>query len=360
MLFCITNQNEVYILSQLVDSSVELTKEKLLELEQKEKPTLHKILDIIISILPIICGILAIAEYWVIPNSRKNNSPMTYVYFLSILIGVYAVFWISGIVLFFKSKKKLLSSLRYKAPLYSALFILLAFYDYLTLKTGILKYPFLPWVNDILNVMIADWSMLLESALATIKLLFCGYFTGVIAGLITGIACGYNKKIRYWVDPIIKILGPIPTSTWIPLVMVLAATLFRGSVFIIALGVWFSVTVASMTGIANVDISFFEAAKTLGASEKQLVFRVAIPHAIPNIIQGMTQGMSSACTALMIAEMLGVEAGLGWYIIWAKSWAMYNKMFAAIIIICLIFTAVTQTLNIIKKRVLRWQVGMVI
>src|SRR5699024_618053 len=220
--------------------------------------------------------------------------------------------------------------------------------------------PFLPWVNDILNIMITDRVVLAESAISTIILLFYGYFAGVITGLITGVVCGYSDKIRYWIDPIIKILGPIPTATWIPLVMVLASSLFHGSIFIIALGVWFSVTVATMTGISNIDKSYFDAAKTLGANNNQLVFNVAIPHAVPNMIQGMIQGMSSACTALMIAEMLGVESGLGWYIIWAKSWAMYNKMFAAIIIICIIFITVTKILNIIKKKVLRWQEGMVI
>ena len=69
--------------------------------------------------------------------------------------------------------------------------------------------------------------------------------------------------------------------------------------------------------------------------------------------------MSSACTAIMIAEMMGVEAGLGWYMTWAKSWAAYNKMFAALFVICFIFTIVTKALNLIKQRVLRWQIGVV-
>ena len=69
--------------------------------------------------------------------------------------------------------------------------------------------------------------------------------------------------------------------------------------------------------------------------------------------------MSSACISLMIAEMMGVEAGLGWYITWAKAWAAYNKMFAAIITICVIFNAVTKILDVIKKHVLRWQIGVV-
>ena len=346
-------------LAEIVKRNGSLTKTQLLELEEKAKPLWQKVLDVLISSLPILCGCAAIGEYWWAPNILKNENPMTYAYFLIALVTLYAAIWLLSLLGLARGKKKWFQKLRYKAPLYSALFLLLALYDYLTLKTGILKYPFLPWVNDIFNIMIQDWRYLLESALATLKLLLCGYVSGVVTGLVTGIACGYSKKVRYWVDPIIKVLGPIPTSTWIPLVMVLAATLFRGSVFIIGLGVWFSVTVASMTGIANVELAYFEAAKTLGASERQLVFRVAIPHAVPNIIQGMTQGMSSACTSLMVAEMLGVEAGLGWYIIWAKSWAMYNKMFAAIIIICLIFTTVTKLLGLLKKRALRWQVGVV-
>ena len=68
--------------------------------------------------------------------------------------------------------------------------------------------------------------------------------------------------------------------------------------------------------------------------------------------------MSSACVSLMIAEMMGVEAGLGWYITWAKAWASYNKMFAAIVIICITFNVVTKILDVIKKYLLRWQIGV--
>lgn len=214
-------------------------------------------------------------------------------------------------------------------------------------------------MNSILNIAWEDRAYLLECTLHTLRLLFLGYFIGIALGLITGITCGYSEKARYWINPIIKFLGPIPTATWIPIIMVVAASLFRGAVFIIALGSWFAVTVASMSGIQNVDKDFFEAARTLGASEGQLVFRVAIPHAMPSILQGCTQAMSSSCVAIMIAEMMGVKAGLGWYMNWAKSWAAYDKMFAALFVICFIFTIVTKVLDLIKRRVLRWQNGVV-
>ena len=215
-----------------------------------------------------------------------------------------------------KGNKVFYEKVRFAAPLCSALFLLLALYDYLTLKTGTLTQPFVPCMNFIINAFVADYSMLIECTIHTLRLLMIGYCIGVSLGLVTGITCGYSKKVRYWVDPVIKFLGPIPTSTWIPVIMVVSTSLFAGAVFIIALGSWFAVTVASLTGISNVDQEFFEAARTLGANKRQLVFRVAIPHAMPSILQGCTQAMSSSCVALMIAEMLGVKAGLGWYMTW--------------------------------------------
>lgn len=334
-----------------------LNRQHLLKLEKKEKTRLGKIIDTIILLLPFICGSIAVFEYTAIPNKTANPFPYRYTAFLCILICLYALFVLVSIV-----KNKLgdftfLAKARYLAPLYSAVFLFLALYDYLTLKTGILTQPFIPCINYIINAGFADYALLLECTKNTLVLLFLGYFSGVILGLITGVLCGYFKKVRYWISPIIKVLGPIPTVTWVPIMMVIASSLYTGSIFIIALGSWFAVTVATMTGITHVNKDYFEVAKTLGASSSQLVFKVAIPAAIPSILQGCTQAMSSACVSILIAEMLGVESGLGWYITWQKSWASYDKMFIAIVIICLIFIAVTKTLDKIKQYLLRWQIG---
>ncbi len=336
-----------------------LTRQQLRELEEKEKTRGQKILDGIIMVLPLICGGAAMLEYWMVPNGSPNKNPYTYVGFLGVLIAAYFLYFLAALVKKIRGDKTVLDRLRYRAPLFSALFLLLAGYDYLTLKTGVLAQPFVPCMNYIINIAWIDRAYLFECTLHTLRLLFLGYFIGITLGLVTGITCGYSEKVRYWINPVIKFLGPIPTSTWIPIVMVIATSLFKGAVFIIALGSWFAVTVASMTGISNVDKDFFDAARTLGASNRQLVFRVAIPHAMPSILQGCTQAMSSACVAIMIAEMMGVKAGLGWYMNWAKSWAAYDKMFAALFVICLIFTIVTKVLELIKKRVLRWQNGVV-
>ncbi|PMC81988.1 ABC transporter permease [Anaerococcus hydrogenalis] len=307
--------------------------------------------SIIKKLFPIIFGIFAILEYLYFPNHQKNmKATPVYLYFLIFLLGLYLVFFIIS----FKNEK-ISDRLGYKSPLYAFVFAILIIYDLLTLKFAVLPLPYFAWLDMIMNSMIADKGFLLESTLASLKLLFTGYFIGAILGIITGILAGYSKKVDYWVDPFLKLLGPIPTTTWIPVVMVLATSLFGGAVFIIGLGVWFQTTLATMTGIKNVDKSYYEAAKTLGANENELVRKIAIPSASPNIFQGLISGMSSACTSLLVAEMLGVESGLGWYITWKSSWADYSSMYGAIIILALTFIIVNMILKKISSKALKWQ-----
>lgn len=331
-----------------------LTKEKLLEMESAPKTKLQRYLDIVICFGPFVAAAIMFLVYYKVPNIVSNDNPHVFTICVSFFLALYLIMLVRGFI-----NKSYFKKVRYKAPLYTVIILVIMGYDYLTLKTGTLKQPFFPCVNTILCAIVDDRALLLESTLSSLRLLFTGYIIGAVLGIITGVACGYNKKINYWISPIIKLLGPIPSTTWIPIVLVLVTSLFNGSVFIIALGVWFALTIASLTGIQNVDKAYLEAAKTLGAKGHQLVFRVAIPHAMPNILQGMTQGMSSACTALLVAEMLGAKAGLGWYIQWQKSWSIYSKMYAAIVLICIIFTVVTYVLNVVKKILLRWQEGMV-
>lgn len=303
------------------------------------------------KILPIIFGIISILEYSYFPNYDKEMlATPVYLYFLISLLAIYGIFFIIS----FKNEK-LSENLAYKAPLFAFVFLLLTIYDLLTLKFAILPLPYFAWLDMIMNSMIADKGFLFESTLASLKLLFTGYFIGSIIGITTGIFAGYSKKVDYWVDPFLKLLGPIPTTTWIPVVMVLATSLFGGAVFIIGLGVWFQTTLATMTGIKNVDKSYYEAAKTLGASQNELVRKIALPSASPNIFQGLISAMSSACTSLIVAEMLGVESGLGWYITWKSSWADYSSMYGAIIILALTFIIVNVILKKISNKALSWQ-----
>lgn len=330
-----------------------LSIEELKELESKPRTKHQKVIDYIICVLPALAGIGILCIYYLIPNYGLNTATNLYPSIIGILTSILTVIYI----LSFRSKK-VFNFLRGKAPLYTVVLVIFLLYDYNTLKTGNLMMPYFPWIDKILNTIIDERMILLDSIKNSLILLFSGYFIGTIAGLITGIMAGWSPRINYWISPVIKILGPIPSITWISIVLIVANSLFTGSVFLIALGVWYPVTMSSFLGVTNIKKSFFEVARTLGASEHKLIFNVAIPSALPNIFQGLTQGMSIACTTLIVAEMMGVESGLGWYINWQRGWAEFAKMYSAVIAICLTFTLVNKILTLVKNKALSWQEGV--
>lgn len=323
-----------------------LTAKDLEKLESgDEKPS------IIGLFIPLVFAVLAILEFIYVKNYDPNiEITNLYPAFLMILGGIYLIFLLVSIKV-----EKVMDTLNHYWPLYTAIFVIFIVFDLLTLKFNILQLPYFPWLDKVFNSMAADKSYLLESVISSLKLLFTGYIIGGLLGIITGILAGYFEKVNYWIDPILKLLGPIPTTTWLPLVMVLAINLFQGAVFIIALGVWFQVSLATITGIRNVDPAFYEAARTLGATNKDMVRRIAIPSAMPNIFQGLVSAMSAACNALIVAEMMGVESGLGWYITWKSSWADYTAMYGAIILLAVTFVIVNILIKKLSDRVLVWK-----
>ena len=158
-----------------------LSRQQLRELEAKDKTTFQVILDWIIMILPMICGVAAILEYKLIPDEISNKKPETYVGALLVFIGIYAVYFLVALIKKLRGNLQTIEKLRFRSPLLAALFLLLAGYDYLTLKTGILTQPFIPCMNAILNIAWEDRAYLVECTLHTLRLLLLGYFIGVAA-----------------------------------------------------------------------------------------------------------------------------------------------------------------------------------
>jgi NitT/TauT family transport system permease protein len=159
--------------------------------------------------------------------------------------------------------------------------------------------------------------------------------------------------------PLLKLVGPVPATAWIPLAMVLSPTPMFSAVALIALAVWFPVTMLTMSGISNTRASYLDVARTLGAGRAYLIFRVALPAAMPSIFIGLFMGLGAAFLTLVVAESVGVKAGLGWYVSWAQGWAEYGKVYGALIIMAAFFSTIMTLLFKLRDRVLVWQKGTI-
>jgi NitT/TauT family transport system permease protein len=141
--------------------------------------------------------------------------------------------------------------------------------------------------------------------------------------------------------------------------MVISPKAEWSAVGLIALAVWFPVTMLTVSGISNTRASYLDVARTLGAKQSYLIFRVAIPAAMPNIFIGLFMGLGASFLTLIVAETVGVKSGLGWYVAWAQGWAEYGKVYAALVIMAVFFSTIMTALFKLRDRVLVWQKGTI-
>jgi len=244
-------------------------------------------------------------------------------------------------------------------PILAGAIVLLAVWETITSGLRLLPLPYFPGPAAVLLSMINDYKLLFDSTWHSLVLLMAGYGVGVTIALITGICIGWFGRARYWGMPLLKVIGPIPATAWIPLAMVLAPSAIWSAVGVIALAVWFPVTMLTASGISNTRASYIDVARTLGARPSYLIFRVAIPAAMPSIFIGLFMGLGASFLTLIVAETVGVKSGLGWYVSWAQGWAEYGKVYSALVIMAAFFSTIMTILFKVRDRVLVWQKGTI-
>lgn len=308
------------------------------------------------TLLPIAGVLIAIVTDILIPNHKElKYAELTYYRnFLFISLGVVVLFTILAVFV-----ERVRDKYAYRSYFITGVFLFLTFLNLVTAKFLLLPQIYFPSISRIFEVFFVDTKLLLTCIGSSLVLLIYGISIGFCLGMISGIGIGWSKRCNYWVYPLIRILGPIPSSTWTPLALVVFPTARSAAVFLIAFGVWFQITILTCSGIKGVNKAYFEVSSTLGADDKHNLFKIAIPAAAPSIFLGFFNATCSSFVALMAAEMIGCKSGLGWYVNWQKQMLAYANVYAGLIIIA-IFCYILVTLQFrVRDKLLSWQEGIV-
>ncbi len=306
--------------------------------------------------VPILGVLVALFVNIIVPNHQKLKYADLPHYrdFLYIALGAAVVLLIISVFV-----EKLRDRYSYRGFFIAGVFLFLTLLDLVTAKFLLLPQIYFPSIARIINVFFEDKALLLECIQSSFLLLVKGIIIGFILGMTCGIAVGWSKAANYWIYPLIRILGPIPSSTWTPLALVVFPSAQGAAVFLIAFGVWFQITILTCSGIQSVKKAYFEVSSTLGATDIQNLFKIAVPAAAPSIFLGFFNATCSSFVALMAAEMIGCKSGLGWYVNWQKTMLSYPNVYAGLIVVA-VFCYILVTIQFkVRDRLLSWQEGVV-
>ena len=153
---------------------------------------------------------------------------------------------------------------------------------------------------------IGAWS----EAMVTLSLVLTSVLFCIVIGLPLGIWLARNDRAATVVRPILDAMQTTPAFVYlVPIVMLFGIGNVPGVVVTIIFALPPLIRLTNL-GIRQVPGDLVEAARSFGASPRQLLFRVQLPLAMPTIMAGVNQTLMLALSMVVIASMIAV-GGLG-------------------------------------------------
>ncbi len=195
----------------------------------------------------------------------------------------------------------------------------------------------------------------LFSALAiSMQRAFIGYGISLLLGISLGFLMGEVRWIGESIGSVTLALQSLPAACWLPVAILWFGISETAILFVIVIGGSIPIAVATNDGIRHVSPLLINAAKTMGATRKQLAIEVILPASLPMILSGMKLGWAFAWRALVTGELLFVTVGLGRLLETGRKSNNMEQVVAVMVILVFISVLVDRLiLDKIQKKIRR-------
>lgn len=158
-----------------------------------------------------------------------------------------------------------------------------------------------------------------------------GWVVGCAVAIPIALVAGRISVVRQSIEPFFNFFRFVPPIAFLG-VAILWFGIGEGSkIAIIIYTSLFTVFMNTMAGAASVDESPSRAALCLGASRRQVLWRVVLPATVPAILVGMRVGMGFSFMSVVAAEMIAANEGVGFLIYNARLFLKTANAFAGIL-----------------------------
>jgi len=162
--------------------------------------------------------------------------------------------------------------------------------------------------------LLQDGTLLQYIGISSYRVL-AGWTLGSLIAIPVGLIIGKVGAIRAVAEPFLNFIRFIPPIAFITLFLVWFGIGETSKIALILYATFFIVVLNTLTGVMSVEEDKIRSARSMGASEWQIVLHVIIPATVPYMFTGIRLAMGTSFMAIIGAEMIASNEGVG-YLIW--------------------------------------------
>src|SRR5262245_23670628 len=199
--------------------------------------------------------------------------------------------------------------------------------------------------------MLLSGEIITDVSISMVRVLV-GFTTGSLAAIVLGVLLGRIRLLHDLIDPIIELLRYLSPTAMIPIAVIWFGIGEMSKYFLIFWGTFFIVLINTIAGVWRTPMARQRAAECLGANQLQIFLLVVIPSAAPYIVTGMRVAMASSFMSIIPAEILAADSGIGYLLQKSSMLLQTNRIFVALLTICILGFVVDRIFRLFVDRVL--------
>lgn len=172
-----------------------------------------------------------------------------------------------------------------------------------------------------------------------------GFLFSLLLAMPVGLLCGTFRPAEALLEPAMDFVRYMPAVAFVPLMLLWCGVGEASKISVIFIGTFFQMLLMFADDVRRVPMQQIEAAQTMGATRREIIWRVIFPSAAPAMLTTCRVTLGWAWTYLVVAEMVAANSGIGYAILKAQRFLHTDKIFAGLVVIGLIGLLQDQALR---------------
>lgn len=235
--------------------------------------------------------------------------------------------------------------------------IAIAFLVWYLLSIGEVTSRSFPFVDKVIVAVgkMVDRGVLGKDIKSSMIAVVTGFTLGFVTSLPIAFLMAWYKPVQKILEPWINFIRNIPALGYAPLLVITFGVGMKPAIILIWIATFMTMSITIYQGIKNIDVTLIKAARVLGASDKDIFFKIIVPATVPFIITAVRLGLSAGLTTLLAAESTGAQAGIGMRIRSLANSFESDGMLMYIILLGIIGLILVKITDYIERRLTGWQ-----
>lgn len=217
---------------------------------------------------------------------------------------------------------------------------------YVGQPSGIVKFLWAGLFDDGLLWLNGFWSM---------SAVLISFLLGSILAVATGMLFAVSPRTELFLHPILIGLNALPRIALAPLFLLWFGLGIASKIALAFTLTFFIVLDATVAGMRSVESDHVTLARMIGASPGWIFRHVVLVSAMPTIFSGLRLGLIYALLGVIGAEIIAAEQGLGQYLALLAGTFNTDGVFAILLLLALLGSAIGVLMAKLEKRLLYWK-----